>query len=72
MKAITKSLDLPAALREVFLHLVMGSAVRIRHCPATVCAENLSNMPLGRSPFAPDVGVNGREDPGRRFRFGEA
>jgi hypothetical protein len=30
-------------------HLVMGSAVRIRHCPATVCAENLSNMPLGGS-----------------------
>ena len=29
------------------LHLVMGSAVRIRHCPATVSAENLSNMPLG-------------------------
>jgi hypothetical protein len=22
--------------------------VRIRHCPATVSAENLSNMPLGR------------------------
>jgi len=30
-----------------FLHLVMGSAVRIRHCPATVFAENLSSMPLG-------------------------
>jgi hypothetical protein len=54
------------------LHLVMGSAVRIRHCPATVFAENLSNMPLGGSPFEPDFGVNGREDPGRRFRFGEA
>jgi hypothetical protein len=25
----------------------MGSAVRIRHCPATVFAENLSSMPLG-------------------------
>ena len=37
------------------LHLVMGSAVRIRHCPATVSAENLSNMPLGKVPFAPDL-----------------
>ena len=53
-------------------HLVMGSAVRIRHCPATVCAENLSNMPLEWFPFAPDVGVNGRDDPGRRFRLIEA
>ena len=39
----------------------MGSAVRIRHCPATVSAENLSNIPLGGLPFAPDFGVNGRD-----------
>jgi len=50
----------------------MGSAVRIRHCPATVCAENLGNMPLESLHFTLDVGVNGQDDPGRRFRFIEA
>jgi hypothetical protein len=55
----TKSLDLTCRSHIVFFHLVMGSAVRIRHCPATVSAENLSSMPLGKVP-------------GRSFRLIEA
>jgi hypothetical protein len=65
----------PALLTEPAFDLTLekrgmyGKAVKIRHCPATVNAENLSNSHWEGSPFAPDVGVDGREDPGRRFKF---
>ena len=43
------------------LHLVMGSAVRIRHCPATVFAENLKRQATGKVPISrPDFGVTGK------------
>jgi hypothetical protein len=54
---VSSSLDLNRRSHISFFRLVMGSAVRIRHCPATVSAENLSNMPLGENV------------PGRRSRF---
>jgi hypothetical protein len=47
LDSFTNSLDLTRRSHITFFRLVMGSAVRIRHCPATVSAKNLSNMPLG-------------------------
>jgi hypothetical protein len=37
------------------LHLVMGSAVRIRHCPATVFAENLKRQATGKVPICAPI-----------------